>query len=291
MHQLAYLLVALPFVADRLKSGQWPPSVLILAIDAVMSGAILSFILLWRRSRSREIRIDGLRKTMNEAIIHDLKNPMTSIMGCLSCVINDSPDAALQRKLLELALHSCRSQMTLLETLVDTSRIEHGELIARKKLIPLRELLDGILDDTRGAAAHLGVNLKEAIAPDLPDTLHADAELLSRILSNLIHNALKYTSAGGDVSLAIDFHDGSFHFNVMDTGIGIPAQYIKKLFEKYYRVEGSDQSTRRGSGLGLYFCRLAVEAHGGNIQVHSKTGSGTTIAFSIPRIPKEEHAS
>jgi len=288
---LVYLLAALPFVADRLKTGAWPASALSLAVDAVMSGAILSVILLWRSSRERELRIDGLRKTLNEAIIHDLKNPMTSIMGCLSCILQDSPDAPRERKLLELALHSCRSQMALLETLVDTSRIEHGELIARKKLLPLRELLAEILDDTRGAAAHLGVNLKESIAPDLPDTLYADAELLRRILSNLIHNALKYTSAGGSVSLAIDFHDGDFRFDVKDTGIGIPAQHIRKLFEKYYRVEGSDQSTRRGSGLGLYFCRLAVEAHGGKINVSSKTDSGTTITFSIPRFSREEHSS
>jgi len=279
--QTAYLLAALPFLADYLKTGRLPLDAMSLAVDAVIAGAILTAIFLARSSRRRELLIDGLRKTLNESIIHDLKNPMTSIMGCLSVLIHSSPEPE-QKRFLQLALHSCRSQMALLETLVDTSRIEGGELVPERSLFPVRELLDTILDDTRGAAAHLGVILHESVDPDLPTDVYADPELLQRILSNLIHNALKYTPSHGSVSLETSFDESGFRFTIKDTGIGIAPDNIKRLFSKYYRVEGADQGTRRGSGLGLYFCRLAVEAHGGMISVSSEVGTGTTITFNMP---------
>jgi signal transduction histidine kinase len=178
--------------------------------------------------------------------------------------------------------------MSLLETLVDTSRMEQGELIPRKAPLVLKDILDEILDDARGTAAFLGVALKETIAADIPADLNADSELLRRILSNLIHNALKYTPSGGSVSLDISSHGSAVRFAVMDTGIGIAAENLERLFSKYYRVEGSNQTGRRGSGLGLYFCRLAVEAHGGKISVSSTIDRGTTIAFDIPIAVKEE---
>lgn len=289
--RLVYVLAALPFFTDYLQTGRWSANGFHLAVNAVLGGVIFTIILQLRRAWRRQALIDGLRKTLNEAIIHDLKNPMTSIMGCLSCILYDSPNAEQQKKLLRLAQHSCRSQMALLETLVDTSRMEVGELKARKTPLVIQDILDDILDDARGTAAHLGITLRETIAADLPADLQADADLLRRVLANLIQNALKYTPAGGSVSLDISFQDDSFRFAVKDTGLGIAAKHLEKLFEKYYRVEGSDQSTRRGSGLGLYFCRLAIEAHGGTIRVSSEVDKGTTITFDIPRAVKKEHGS
>ena len=289
--RLAYLLAALPFLADFLESGRWATSPLSLAINAGLSVLILVIIALLRQARTQERRINSLRKLMNQAIIHDLKNPMTSIMGCLSCLINDSPAPAVQDRLLRIALHSCRSQMALLETLVDTTRIEQGELKARRAPLVIREVIDDILEDAKGAAAHLDVTLKESVATDVPAELNADAEFLRRILANLLHNALKYTPAGGSVSLDIRLEGDALRFSVKDTGIGISPKHVERLFDKYYRVEGSDQSTRRGSGLGLYFCRLAVEAHGGTIRVSSAADQGTTVVFDIPKAVKEDRGS
>lgn len=280
--RLVYLLAALPFLTDYLEAGRWPTSPVSLLVHCALSGLILVIIVLLRRVRQRELRIDSLRKMMNQAIMHDLKNPMTSIMGCLSCLINDSPDPATRERLLRIALHSCRSQMALLETLVDTSRMEQGELKARRAPLAIRAVLHDILEDAKGAAAHLDVTLKETIADDVPTRLDADAEFLRRILANLLHNALKYTPAGGSVTLDIRLQGDALRFAVADTGIGMAPKHLERLFDKYYRVEGSDQSTRRGSGLGLYFCRLAVEAHGGTIRVSSEADRGTTVAFTLP---------
>lgn len=240
--------------------------------------------LLWRmiRARHKAERVDGLRKTMAEAIIHDLKNPMTSVMAGIVCALDEETSPAQRTRLLTIALAGCKSQMTLLETLVDTGRIESGELSPRLERVSTRDLLAGCLDDVRGSAQHLKVTLDESRTRDLPVEITVDPGLFTRAVMNLLHNALKYTPPGGTVTLSALRSEGEFRFSVADTGVGIPPEHIGRLFQKYYRVEGTAQADRRGSGLGLYFCRMVVEAHGGRISVASAAGTGTTVSFSIP---------
>lgn len=284
--RLWYALALLPAACAALISGRrpwsWPDS----ACDAVLSAVILCLVWQIRRARLLTKRVDGLRKTMNEAVVHDLKNPMTSIMGCVSCALDDDMTVERRTKLLRLALHGCRMQMSLLETLIDTNRLEQEELHVRREPLQSQALFAECLNGVRGTAANLGVTLEEDLSPRFPGALRADPDLLPRVIVNLLHNALKYTPSGGTVLLRASLEDGKPEFEIRDTGIGIEPQHIKRLFEKYYRVEGADQMSRRGSGFGLYFCRLVVEAHGGAIQVSSGVGRGTSIRFSLP--PPEE---
>lgn len=182
-----------------------------------------------------------------------------------------------------IALHSCRAQMSLIETLLDTERLEGGELTPRLEDVDVRAFLDECLDGVRGTAAHLGVRLEECLEASLPERVLMDRELVERSLINLLHNALKYTPPAGKVTLSAGVADAALRVAVTDTGAGIAKEHIGKIFGKYYRVEGGDQSTRRGSGLGLYFCRMVAEVHGGAISVVSEQGRGTTIVFSIPK--------
>lgn len=268
VEHLSYLLVLAPFFL-----GHW-----------AVSGIVLGFVLLMRRTRRLNQRIESLRKTMNEAIIHDLKNPMAAVMGCISSTLRDEMSPEQRAKLLSIALHSCRVQMSLLETLVDTSRLENEELQARRQPMDTGAVVAACLKDIGGTAQHLGVRLESKIAPRVPGVLAVDPDLFPRAVYNLLHNALKYSAPGGLVSLEVGFRDGEFRFEINDTGIGIAPERISRLFQKYYRVEGADQTSRRGSGLGLYFCRLVVEAHGGSIRVSSAVGRGTTVAFTVPQI-------
>lgn len=283
VERLGFCLALAPFLFDYLRTGEWPSSPFGLMLDFAAAGAILAVVLLMGYARRLAERVDSLRKTMNEAIIHDLKNPMTAIMGCLSCVLDDSPEVEEREKLVRLALHSCRAQMTLLETLVDTGRLEHGELVVQRLAMKTHTLLDSCLCDVKGIAAHLGVNLEESCAGPIPEEIHGDPDLLPRTIANLLHNAIKYTPPRGSVSLKLRWEGAGLTFEIKDTGIGIPPDHIERLFGKYYRVEGGDQTTRRGSGLGLYFCRLVVEAHGGRISIKSEVGRGTAITFDIPQ--------
>lgn len=283
VERLSYLLALLPFLADSIVGGRLPGPAGLLA-DSGLAAVILGLILLMRSTRRLTERIDTLRKTMNEAVIHDLKNPMTAVMGCLSCLLDSEVELEKRNKLINLALHSCRAQMALLETLVDTNRLEHGELQIRREELEAGKLLRDCLDGVRGTASYLGVNLIEDLSPSFPRTLSIDPDLFPRVILNLLNNALKYTQNGGAVSLRAFLEGTAAVIEIRDTGIGIGADHIGRLFEKYYRVEGGDQTSRRGSGLGLYFCRLVVEAHGGKIRVVSGVGTGTSITLEL-RIP------
>lgn len=243
---------------------------------------VAAFLVLKLRTKRLARNLEALRTTMNEAIIHDLKNPLTSVMGCISYLLTDGVDDKQREKLLGIAMHSCRAQLSLIETLVDTGRLETGELLPRRENTDPRALLKGCLDSVRGTAKHLGVKLVDRVAGVLPERVALDADLIQRSLFNLLNNALKYTPPGGTVTLTGSFSDGALRVSVADTGIGIGKDHIGRLFQKYYRIEGGDQTSRRGTGLGLYFCRMVVEAHGGKISVVSEPGRGAAIAFSIP---------
>jgi len=279
-------------LVEDLRIGRLPSTWPEWTSDGVLSCVILGFVLLIRHNRIKAAQAKALQATLNQAIIHDLKNPMTSIVGCIS-VLNSEPfDRENQHRLLRLALISCRTQMDLLETLVDTTRMEYGEMTLQKRPIPAKAFVDSCLSDVTGAAEHLGIRIEDSSARPLSEQFVADTDLMRRVVTNLLQNAIKYTPRGGAVSLGAAFSNGNVSLEIHDTGIGIPQGQIGRLFKKYFRVEGGEQSTRRGSGLGLYFCKLVVEAHHGSIDVRSETGSGTTVRILLPVMPRSSgHAT
>lgn len=279
----AYLACAAPFVADYLNGGRWIPGVRNLLVDTSLGLVFLLFVLLKRKTRLRMERVDALRETMNQAIIHDLKNPMTSIMGSIAVVREGGLPEESRGKLLDIALGSCRLQMELLETLVETSRLEFGELTPRIGEIDALPLLRSCLKELDGLAAHIGVRLIGPPEDTPPLSFRADPEMIRRVLINLLQNAAKYTPKGGAISLSISEESSAVLLEVSDTGVGIPPEQIARMFQKYYRVEGTEQSVRRGSGIGLFYARLVVEAHGGGIETVSRVGAGTAVRVRLPR--------
>lgn len=292
VERLGPFLAFSPLLVDRWKTGRWPSSSFDLALNAAVGCAIILVAMLMGYARRKTRRVADLRRTLNETIVHDLKNPMATIMGAVSCILeNPLLESGQRSTLASLALRSCRSQMTLLETLLDTSRLEDGELVAKRQPIRTRALLDACMGDVQGAASYAGVKLRSSRADGVPEEIYGDPDLLARALSNLLHNAVKYTPRDGDVRLNVRSGDTGMLFEIDDAGPGIPPEHIGNLFKKYYRVEGSDQSGRHGSGLGLYFCRLAVEAHGGSVAVESEVGRGTRVTFNIPQPAAKERSA
>lgn len=253
-----------------------------MALSFALVAVIVALVLLIRHNRLLAERISVLRQTLNEAIVHDLKNPMTAVMACLSLLRDEEDDKDRRKRMVEIALHACRAQLTLLETLVDSNRLEDGELVLNRRSLDIGALLRESLEDVRAVSETLGVRLEERFSSGLPTRIGVDPDLFPRVIANLLQNALKYTPKGGVITLTASSTGGAFRFAVRDTGRGIARENLGRLFGKYYRVEGADQSSRRGSGLGLYFCRMVIEAHGGTIEADSRNGAGTTITIAIP---------
>lgn len=277
----SYSLLAVPWLggflgADALRYG--PAS---LALKIFLSAAIIVFIWLLRDVRRKMYALELLKQNLSLAAIHDLKSPLTAMVASLQLI--DDPDIApeMRGKLLAVAAEGSRDMQKLIQVLLDTERMEISELVLQKQQLDIGRLIQEATSRFLSVSADTGIELSLPAGGGLPG-LYADRDLVFRVFENLVLNAFKYSRRGGKIDVSARFEGGVFYFSVADTGQGIAPEHIEKVFGKYFRVEGQESQSRKGSGIGLYFCRLAIEAHGGKISINSRLGAGTTVMFEFP---------
>lgn len=279
---ISYFLLLIPVLTDLIERGRLPHEGRELVTEITLGLIVLLFIKALQRARIKIERLETARQTLTELIVHDLKNPMTTVMASLSCLTDADYPEESRRKLLASALKSCNAQMELMDRLLEVERLESGLFPLRVQPIDLSNFLNGCLQEWTGPAVLKEIELRTAPAY-LAATVTADPELLRRVIGNLLQNALKYTPTGGRVELGATVEKDRVRIRVADSGRGVGDEERKRLFDRYYRVEGRDQATHAGTGLGLYFCRLAVEAHGGTIAVAD--GAGMVVLIDLPLAP------
>jgi signal transduction histidine kinase len=172
---------------------------------------------------------------------------------------------------------------SILSDLLDISRIEAGKIQMELRSISPHELVLKQVESLHATARDRGVSLRAQIPPGLPDVM-ADPERVAHVLANLLSNAIKYTSAGGEVTISAAEENEVVRFLVSDTGRGIPAEFLDRVFDQFFRVPG--QEITSGEGLGLTIAREIVEAHGGTMSVESREGKGSVFSFSLKRADK-----
>jgi signal transduction histidine kinase len=186
-----------------------------------------------------------------------------------------------QLDILRIAQHSTLRMLELVNAILDVSRLESGRMPLELEAFSLTELLSETLDSQTTLANEKGIRL-ELNAPTTLPPAWADVKLIQRVLQNLIGNAIKFTPSGGTVCVTARTDERADRplllVSVSDTGLGIPSEIQSRLFQRF--VAGTQEE--RGSGLGLAFCKLALEAHGERIWMASTPGNGTTFTFSLP---------
>ncbi|HVN67662.1 MAG TPA: ATP-binding protein [Candidatus Sulfotelmatobacter sp.] len=231
---------------------------------------------------TKVVDLEKLRDDLTDLIVHDLKNPLTGIVTSTELLLAGplGPLTDDQKKYLELSRIGAKKLLNLIMDLLQTRKLEEN------KMPLLREQFK--LDDLAKELSWLELlarQEKKTFAQQIDKglTISADRGLLIRVIENLAGNAIKHTPAGGQVTLRIT-HDAlrGTLFEVTDTGEGIPAEYLDKLFNRFFKVETQGLKTRLDTGLGLYFCKMAVEAHGGRIGVESTVGKGSRFYFTLP---------
>ena len=233
--------------------------------------------------RNEELmRLEKLRDDLTHMIVHDLNNPLTAILGRAQLMrLSKEPLTENQRKDLLRIEQSGDRLSGMIRNLLDISRMEEGRLALKSEPVRLEEIVQVCVEEIVQASE--GQDVTVQVAPDLP-LVNGDRDLLSRVVMNLLSNAMRYTPTGGEIHAEADrSSEGGIQVSVSDTGYGIAEEFQEKIFEKFWQVEAKEAGERVGSGLGLAFCRMAVEAHGGRIWVESEVGRGSTFCFTIPR--------
>ncbi len=209
-------------------------------------------------------------------LTHDLRGPLAGIVGCLHLLgLGARSDA--DRLYLDMAQKAAQAQEELIDEMLDIYRAGAGMLDLVRAPLPPSQLGTAVIDQLAGAVAEHGLEL----VVDLPDepAIDVDRGKMVRVLSNLVSNAIKVTRYGG-ITVRCETRDGMLELIVRDTGIGIAPEDVPHIFDRFFHAQ--QHGVRRGTGLGLAFCREVIEAHGGRIWAASEPGVGTEIRFTVP---------
>ncbi len=230
---------------------------------------------------STEMELEQLRQDLTSMVYHDLRGPLHTIYSSLTTLPRllpkDSPKALAD--LLDVGIRSTKQLTRLVESLLDIQRLESGKAILDPKPTSMHGLLAEAAQLVQPLITESDQRLAFDLAQDLP-FVTCDADMILRVVTNLMENAVKYTPMGGTITLSAVQDGTGVRIGVSDSGPGIPKHLQKTIFDKFSRVKYKDAP--KGVGLGLAFCRLAVEAHGGQIWVESEPGQGSSFLFTLP---------
>ncbi len=227
--------------------------------------------------------LEKLRADLTDMIVHDLRNPLSGIMLAIDILETESLQPK-HRNLLDIVGNSTKHMLELVNTILDVGRLESRQMPVDRQPVALSNLIAENLKSQNPLANSKQIRLVNQVPASLPPVL-IDAGLIGRVLQNLVGNALKFTPKAGEIQISacVDLDNPAMlRVMVTDTGPGIPPKLQYMLFQKYI----TGKNLERGSGLGLVFFRLAVEAHGGRIWVESVVDHGTTFTFLLPLAPK-----
>ena len=226
------------------------------------------------------LRLAEMRRDFVANVSHELKSPLAAIRGYAETLADgalEDPPAA--RRFTERILRQCRRLQALLEDLLTLSRLETAEAALERQRVELSGLVRRSADLLAAAAAERGVRL--AAGGD-PVAVSGDADALERLLLNLLDNAVKYNRPGGAVAVRTVRRGGEALLEVRDTGIGIPADSLPRIFERFYRVEKGRSREEGGTGLGLAIVKHVAQQHGGRVEVESALGEGSLFRVILP---------
>ena len=224
-------------------------------------------------------KLEKLRDDLVHMIVHDMRSPLMSIGFFLEVLSPEEVNAPEFQKNLRDVRDITKGLRETVSTLLDVSRLEAAQMPLHREANDLGQLTNAVLQKMSGlvGSRHLSVHL-----PAQPIIVYCDSAITERIIQNLFGNALKFTPEEGSVRVELLAEEPFARLSITDTGCGIPSGYHEKVFEKFGQVEAQKEGRVLSSGLGLTFCKLAVEAHGGSIQLNSEVGRGSTFHVRLP---------
>lgn len=226
-------------------------------------------------------RLEAVRRDFVANVSHELRTPLTSIAGYAEILASDAPEPKTAAQFLAVIRTNAGRMQHLVDDLLDLARLESGTWRPDVQRLDAGELARSAWDPYAERAEAAGIAFALTVAEDA--RLHADADALRQILTNLFDNALRHSAAGGRIQVDVAPADEGTALSVSDTGSGIGAEHLPRVFERFYRADPARSRSQGGTGLGLSIVKHLVESHGARIDLTSALGRGTTIRMVFPQ--------
>jgi PAS domain S-box-containing protein len=225
---------------------------------------------------------DRLKTAFLHNISHEIRTPMNAIIGFSTLLGEPEIDKKEQQQYIDIIGKSSNQLLSIINDIVDIANVESGQVKMNFRTMNLNSVLKSLSEQFsyKGREQDIPINVNLGL-PDKEAVINTDATKLIQILSNLINNALKFTRQG-HIDFGYVLKNGYLEFTVRDTGMGIPAAHLDRIFERFYQVNGTVSRQYGGTGLGLSICKAYIELFGGEIWVESREGEGTSFFFTIP---------
>jgi signal transduction histidine kinase len=223
--------------------------------------------------------MERLRRDLVANVSHELKTPTSALRAHLENLLDGVERADAHT--LQTMLAQTERLTRLVDQLLELSRLESGDVPMVREQLALRPLVERVLTEIEVVSSRRDVEVSDRVPADLP-AVYADAERVHQVLFNLLDNAVRFTPSGGRITITASRRNGAVDVAVADTGPGIAAEHLPRLFERFYRVDRARSRDEGGTGIGLAIARSVVEAHGGRIWAESEPGKGSTVTFELP---------
>lgn len=258
------------------------------AVDCMMA-PFSAVELIKRLERGLAIKaLDREKQDFVSMLSHDLKNPITAVIGSVDLVREGrlGPINHEQAEYLLSAIDSCNEVVAMIDNLLDIHRFEAGKMKLHTTATHLPELVRQVTGSYRSVAHAANLKITTVIDDDLPEVA-LDRDKFTRVLANLLTNSARFTADGGEITITCSQgvsadSDLAIVLSVRDTGDGIPAEDLPLIFDRYAQARNHGSRGSGGSGLGLAFCKMTVEAHGGTISASSREGHGSEFTITLP---------
>ena len=233
----------------------------------------------------RDIRerkeLDSLREDLTATIYHDLRAPLANIISSLDILQRMLPIETTEsmRTIFEITNRSTERMQRLISSLLDINRLENGQAITNRKTADISEIIEDALEVILPNSQPKMQTINRKIQGGLP-TVFVDVDMIRRVVINLLENAVKFTPINGSIEIGAGMREEGLAVWIADSGPGIPVEFKDAIFQKFTRIKYDNAP--KGVGLGLAFCRLAINAHGGKIWVESESGQGSKFIFTLP---------
>jgi two-component system cell cycle sensor histidine kinase PleC len=227
-------------------------------------------------------QIDRMRSEFIATVSHELRTPLQSIMGFTELLVQGKvPDPITQTRFLDTIDKQSERLAKLIGDLLDVSRLESGKFVLKRQRLSLRDTIRSVIYELSSLIKEKAILIVDNIPEGLPE-IEADEGRIKQVMLNLVGNAIKFSSEGSKITVDALATKNEILVRIIDQGIGIPAEALPNIFQKFSQIDGSATRISGGLGLGLYITKQIVEAHGGQIWVESKLNQGSTFSFTLP---------